>query len=716
MPIPTPRSGENERDFISRCVSSLADIDPGMPNKQRVAVCYSQLRRSRGEEALHPDFERILNNYVKQYGESDGYARFTEWVKKHGLKPDKPYNNQVQLGECFGELCESFRWLDEPLISYYKSDDTGKYYKCVALTANVSMNLNDYSDVGEFKQAAGTLTWRPLNLNHDHGKFLPFPDNRVDYAAFEDNRVETIIRIDNTQKDVQRMIEDGEILHPSIEANPRGLTVTDVKTPSKWNYTALALLQRGVTLPGDPLTYLEPLPLNEAMGRSLVESLSMEREEEKVSKEKNVDGDTLTEETWNPSADWPDSCFMHVPAAARGASGKKSERKLPYKYPSGRISCSHVLAIIQSMGGARNEPNLPDNLKSRYRAQAQRIYKSNCNPDYKPSEDMREDTGYTGIDGIAVCGQCKFFEDLSNTTTTKPRATGQQDDAEVTTTTGAIGPGVGVCRVATELLGSRTLVRKNDPACTDGRARGTPTDVDRTIERIDLSEIEKEAIKADYEKRLADKDTLILEETQKTNREREAKLKAMGQVTEMTGALKDKERVIADLTGENSRLKDERQRLRGDNDALHEENAKLQIGITEKDADIKHYKDQYDAYKRTHKELSDSVVMLKEQLSRAIDVKNDATEKLAEANKRALNAEQERARIAEENVSLMEKITVMQRELYDSHNARSEAAKTYIRDSNRMQELTKEREQLVEEIRDLKQKLSTQPTRIKVKG
>lgn len=49
-PIPTPRSGESQRDFISRCMSEFPDED--MPQKQRLAICYSKWRASRkdGEE------------------------------------------------------------------------------------------------------------------------------------------------------------------------------------------------------------------------------------------------------------------------------------------------------------------------------------------------------------------------------------------------------------------------------------------------------------------------------------------------------------------------------------------------------------------------------------------------------------------------------------------------------------------------------------------
>ncbi|MGQ9543692.1 MAG: hypothetical protein ACUVTM_06390 [Candidatus Bathyarchaeia archaeon] len=45
---------------------------------------------------------------------------------------------------------------------------------------------------------------------------------------------------------------------------------------------------------------------------------------------------------FNPTADWPDSCFAYVPPSARGPEGNKSERKLPYRWPDGRIDLDHL--------------------------------------------------------------------------------------------------------------------------------------------------------------------------------------------------------------------------------------------------------------------------------------------------------------------------------------------------------------------------------------
>ena len=47
MPIPTPEKGEPSKVFIGRCVSSPAMQKEYPDQKQRLAVCYSQLRKHR---------------------------------------------------------------------------------------------------------------------------------------------------------------------------------------------------------------------------------------------------------------------------------------------------------------------------------------------------------------------------------------------------------------------------------------------------------------------------------------------------------------------------------------------------------------------------------------------------------------------------------------------------------------------------------------------
>jgi len=45
---------------------------------------------------------------------------------------------------------------------------------------------------------------------------------------------------------------------------------------------------------------------------------------------------------FNPTAEWPDNCFAYVPPSAKGIEGNKSERKLPYRWPDGRIEPDHL--------------------------------------------------------------------------------------------------------------------------------------------------------------------------------------------------------------------------------------------------------------------------------------------------------------------------------------------------------------------------------------
>ncbi len=287
MPIPEPRADETEDDFISRCISTLHDTDPDRPDDQITAMCYSAWRGQESSteglfESLHADFLKILNDFLRIFGKKEGTQRYTDMVAAYGLDTAKAYNVQVQLKECWGGICEAYNWA-KPLIKYLKEDDEAKYYKVRALTASISMNQNDYTDLVELERSARTLTWRPLNLNHDPAKTLPFPENRVDWAEFEDDAVECIIRIHNSQPEIQQALEDGDIVNPSIEGEPRGghRTADGRKVPKFYNFTALALLEKGVTLPGVPATYgFEPLFLNESLGRSLAESLSVENETE----------------------------------------------------------------------------------------------------------------------------------------------------------------------------------------------------------------------------------------------------------------------------------------------------------------------------------------------------------------------------------------------------------------------------------------------------
>jgi len=51
MPIPNPRKGQKESEFMSRCMSDETMKKDFPDNKQRVAVCLTQVRRSKSKAA-----------------------------------------------------------------------------------------------------------------------------------------------------------------------------------------------------------------------------------------------------------------------------------------------------------------------------------------------------------------------------------------------------------------------------------------------------------------------------------------------------------------------------------------------------------------------------------------------------------------------------------------------------------------------------------------
>jgi hypothetical protein len=47
MPLPSPRKQETKGEFMTRCMTQLADKGEFKDAKQRAAVCYSQVTRKK---------------------------------------------------------------------------------------------------------------------------------------------------------------------------------------------------------------------------------------------------------------------------------------------------------------------------------------------------------------------------------------------------------------------------------------------------------------------------------------------------------------------------------------------------------------------------------------------------------------------------------------------------------------------------------------------
>lgn len=61
MPIPKPKSGETERDYIPRCMSALDGEDK--PQDQKLAICYTNYREVKKVELISVGY-RVLKSIL----------------------------------------------------------------------------------------------------------------------------------------------------------------------------------------------------------------------------------------------------------------------------------------------------------------------------------------------------------------------------------------------------------------------------------------------------------------------------------------------------------------------------------------------------------------------------------------------------------------------------------------------------------------------------
>lgn len=66
MPLPIPRDGEKQNDFISRCMSNDAMKKEFPDQKQRTAVCFQQFKRKK--ESIDDLKESVLNKKFDEQG------------------------------------------------------------------------------------------------------------------------------------------------------------------------------------------------------------------------------------------------------------------------------------------------------------------------------------------------------------------------------------------------------------------------------------------------------------------------------------------------------------------------------------------------------------------------------------------------------------------------------------------------------------------------
>lgn len=178
MPVPTPRKKEEEKKFISRCISFLHHEDPKRPDKQITAMCF--------------DAWRSKESLTRLYGEVAA-LRMLEIMSKLDTK-------------------ESFQWA-LPIMDMYDTKN-GHWIKGIALSVGTSRNLTRY-ERSELAAGARTLKGKPLLVNHDKLKEVGL----VHDAEFEDEKIEYIACV--MDESYWKKILNKEITHVSPLGQPR---------------------------------------------------------------------------------------------------------------------------------------------------------------------------------------------------------------------------------------------------------------------------------------------------------------------------------------------------------------------------------------------------------------------------------------------------------------------------------------------------------------
>ncbi|MHB2036965.1 MAG: hypothetical protein ACYCPW_09545, partial [Nitrososphaerales archaeon] len=242
------------------------------------------------------------------------------------------------------------------------------FYKVVASTADVKNRNGRVYTSDELAKAASSLSERPLNINHDPDRQLPFPENQVVVARFEGGLVECLIQI--SDKETNQMIQRGEISAVSIEGMYLDSSRNNASTefPTSLHFQALALLNNDE--PGDPnariLREHKPGPNGIRIPGLIRESIQISKNYgDKISMSQQT-VQVVKDELWTAKEidNLPDSSFAYIAKGGKkdeeGKTVPRSLRYLPYKGPDGKPDAAHVRNALSRLP----QTDIPDEAKA----------------------------------------------------------------------------------------------------------------------------------------------------------------------------------------------------------------------------------------------------------------------------------------------------------------------------------------------------------------
>jgi hypothetical protein len=125
-----------------------------------------------------------------------------------------------------------------------------KVWKVEAIHVTTTRNRRKFT-LTELKEAGRSLSFRPLDINHDMDRVLPFPENKTRHMSFNQEKGVVEGTISVADKETNFAIETKKIEAVSIEQIPTKETCNEVSCEQHGvAFIALGLLEKGV-LPGD---------------------------------------------------------------------------------------------------------------------------------------------------------------------------------------------------------------------------------------------------------------------------------------------------------------------------------------------------------------------------------------------------------------------------------------------------------------------------------
>lgn len=109
--------------------------------------------------------------------------------------------------------------LRNAVFEFLEDTREGKIWRISALHVTTTRNNRKYTK-GELEVAARSLSFRPLNINHDDATMLPYPENETLETDFDPTRNAVVGRMRINSSQINHDIQTGKINKLSVEQIP----------------------------------------------------------------------------------------------------------------------------------------------------------------------------------------------------------------------------------------------------------------------------------------------------------------------------------------------------------------------------------------------------------------------------------------------------------------------------------------------------------------